>query len=458
MIKSKTLITDFTSGSVTKQLVTFSLPLFLSSLLQVVYNMVDMVIVGQVEGEIGISAVSVGGDVSNFLTFIAIGFSNAGQIIISQYIGAGKKEQIGKFVSTMTSFLMFCAFIISTFCLVFRHQILNLMNTPAESYKQALAYATVCMMGMLFIYGYNIVGAVMRGLGDSKHPFVFISVAAILNIILDIVFVIYFHLGAMGAAIATVISQALSFICCVIFIIKNRERFELEFRLFDFLHIDFSMLVTLLKLGVPMAIKNASVQFSKLFVNSWVNSYGVVVSAMAGIANKIGSICNMFSNSVNTAGSTMVGQNIGAAKYKRVPKIMFTSFVIVFSISTCFTIITVFFPEIVFGVFTKERAVLDIALKFVPIAILLYYGSAFRAAMNALINGSGNYIINFATAILDGFVLRVGLALLFGLVLKMDYMGFWLGDALAGFTPFLIGSVYYLSGKWKTNKYIIKNK
>ncbi|MBQ7915861.1 MAG: MATE family efflux transporter, partial [Firmicutes bacterium] len=315
MAQSKSLIKDFTEGSVSKQLLTFAAPLFLSSLLQIVYNMVDMIIVGHVEGKVGLSAVSVGGDVSNFMTFFAMGFANAGQVIISQYIGAGQKEKVGKFVSTMFTFLVGCALIISAICLFFRHGILELMNTPPESYEQTLAYATTCMVGLVFIYGYNIVGAVLRGMGDSKHPFVFISIAAILNVILDLIFVVGFHWGAFGAAFATVISQAVSFFSCVRFLVRNRHRFELSVRAADFIHIDFDMLSKLAKLGLPMAIKSASIQFSKLFVNSWINSYGVAVSAMAGIANKFNSISNLFSNAINTAGSSMVGQNIGAEKY-----------------------------------------------------------------------------------------------------------------------------------------------
>ncbi|MBQ3593022.1 MAG: polysaccharide biosynthesis C-terminal domain-containing protein, partial [Clostridia bacterium] len=278
-------ITDFTQGSVSKHLFKFAMPLFLSSLLQVVYNMVDMIVVGQAMGKVGLSAVSVGGDVSNFLTFLAMGFCNAGQVIISQYIGAGKKDKIGRFISTMFSSLTVCAVILGTVCLIYREPILHLMNTPAAAFDEALAYSTICIAGVVFIYGYNIVSAILRGMGDSKHPFIFISIAAVLNAILDVIFVLGFDMGAGGAALATVISQAISFISCALFIIVKRKDFELTLKLSDFIHIDFGMLGTLVKLGVPMAIKSAAIHFSKLFVNSWINSYGVAISAFAGIAN-----------------------------------------------------------------------------------------------------------------------------------------------------------------------------
>ena len=177
-------VSDFTSGNVMRQLVVFSLPLFLSNLLQIVYNMVDMVIVGQSLGKVGLSAVSVGGDVSNFLTFVAMGFSNAGQVIIAQYLGAGRSRDVGRFIGTMFAFLGLLALTLGGTALVLRRGVLGIMNTPPESFAQALAYSTTCMAGLPFIYGYNAVSAVMRGMGDSRHPFVFISIAALLNVAL----------------------------------------------------------------------------------------------------------------------------------------------------------------------------------------------------------------------------------------------------------------------------------
>lgn len=456
MQQKKTLIADFTQGNVMKQLVVFATPLFLSNLLQIIYNMVDMVVVGAAAGKVGLSAVSVGGDVSHFLTFLAMGFSNAGQVIIAQYIGAGRQKEVGRFIGNMFTFLISCALVISVGCLFIREPILSWMNTPAESWEQTLAYATTCMVGLVFIYGYNIVSAVMRGLGDAKHPFMFISIAAVLNVILDILFVLGMGMAAFGAALATVISQAVSFIISVAFLAKRREMLGFEISKADFVHMDKEMLSALIKLGIPMAIKNASVQFTKLFVNSWINSYGVAVSAVAGIASKFASISNLASNSVNTAGSSMVGQNIGAEKYRRVPKIMLSVFALTFTMMTMLTAAVLIFPEQVFGIFTDEADVLAICMEYLPIAVLVFFGSACRAPANALVNGSGNYKVNFAVAILDGFVMRIGLSVLFGLVLNMKYIGFWLGDACAGFTPMVIAIFYYFSGTWKTRKYAVK--
>ena len=444
-------IKDFTEGNITKQLVTFAWPLLLSNILQVVYNMVDMIIVGNVMGKVGTSAVTVGGDVTNLLTFIGIGFSSAGQILIARYIGAKERDKIGKFVGTMSSFLFVCSVIISVLGLAFQAPLLRLMNTPADALEGATAYSTICMMGLVFIYGYNIVSAILRGMGDSKHPLLFIGIAAVMNLVLDVVFVVCFEMGAGGAALATVISQATSFILCTAFLIKRRNDFALNVTIKEFLRWDKEMLLAFVKLGTPMAIKFASVQVSKLFVNSWINSYGVAVSAFAGIANKLASIVNLFSNAMNAAGSTMVGQNLVAGKFDRVKKILKNLLVITLVIVLVFSILMILFPEEIFALFTdsSDTDVLALAKGYVPIALLMFLASSLRATMNALINGSGNVSLNFVTAILDGIILRIGLSLLFGVTLGMEAMGFWLGDALAGFTPFWLGFIFFISGKWK---------
>ena len=447
--KNSTLIQDFTTGNITRQLLKFSAPLFLANLLQIVYNMVDMVIVSYAVGKTGLSAVAVGGDVSSFLTFISIGFSAATQIIIAQNIGAGRKDELGRLIGTAFQFLFSCAIAMGVICFVLRRQILNILNTPAESFEQALGYSTVCIAGLIFIYGYNTVSAVLRGLGDSKHPLIFVAIAASMNVVLDLLFVVKFHLGAAGAALATVISQAFSFICCIIFLWKNRHKLGFEVHVEHFLHIDRAMLKSLVNLGIPLALRLAAIQFSVLFVSSWINSYGVAVSAMAGIGNKLFNISSLFSNAVNAAGSSMVGQNIGAGNFDRVPKILRSAFSIVGSIALVLSALVICFPHQVFGIFTNDPEVMVLALEYIPIAVLMFFGCACRDTMYALTNGSGNTKINFICAILDGLILRIFLSLFFGLYLGMEYRGFWLGSALSGFTPTVISLIFYFSGKWK---------
>ena len=446
---SKTKITDFTQGNITKQLTVFAWPLLLSNILQVVYSMVDMVIVGNVAGEAGLAGVTVGGEVTSLITNMSMGFASAIQVLIARYIGARENEKIGRFVGTSSAFLIVFSIAMSILGIAIQTPMLKLMNTPAEAYEGALAYSTVCLLGLVFIYGYNIVSAILRGMGDSKHPMLFIAIAAVMNLILDVIFVIYMDLGALGAALATVISQATSFILCTVFLVMHKSQFELNITRRDFFHWDKEMLSDFLKLGMPMAIKFSAISISKLFVNSWINAYGVVVSAFAGVANKLATVGILFSNSMNAAGSTMVGQNIAAGKFGRVRRILLTLLAVTMFFVVIFSLIYALVPEAVIGLFTDSVDVIALAREYIPIAVIMFIGCSPRATLNALMNGSGNSKINFVTAILDSFVVRIGLSVLFGIVMEMGYMGFWLGDAIAGYTPVVVGMVFYLSGSWK---------
>lgn len=451
---SRSLSKDLTSGSVFWTMVTFSLPLFFSGLLQTVYNLTDMIIVGHAVGRDGLGAISIGSDILHFLMFIALGFSNAGQVIISQFTGAGLKGKVRKTIGTLFSFLLASSIIIGVWGFVFAEQILSWVNTPQEAWQLTLDYFRVCMGGMVFIYGYNIVSAILRGMGNSRHPFYFVAISVVINIVLDLIFVVWFKWALLGAAWATVISQAASFLFALSFLYRNRKVFGFGFRKKDF-KIDRSVLVPLLKLGIPMIIQSASISFSMLFVNSWINTYGVVAAAMTGVGNKISSLVNVINFALGTAGSSMIGQCLGAEKYERVPEILKVSLGINGLIALFAGIIVVLVPGHVFGIFTSDRQVLQMAMTYIPVLLLLFGGAALRPPMSSLINGSGNFRLNLAVALLDGVFMRIGLSLLLGLTFGMGVYGFWYGHALAGFTPFVIGGTYFLSGKWRTRKHII---
>ena len=456
MEKEKVLIKDYTQGPITKQLIIFFIPLFFANLLQIVYNIADMIIVGNVIGSVGLSAVSVGGDISQLLTFMVMGFANASQVIISQYIGADQRHRIGKFIGTFISLTFVCVVVLTTACVLLQNQIIQWMQTPVEAQADAKSYFVTCACGLIFIFGYNAISAIMRGLGDSKRPFVFIAIAAILNIGLDLLFVYVFGMRAFGAALATVISQGVSFLIGIIYLWKKKEQLGFEIHFKD-IRFNKGYLGPLVKLGIPMAIKHASVCISKLFVNSFLNSYGLVVSAVVGMVSKMTSVAILISNAFNTAGASMVGQNIGAEKYKRVLRILVSMVVLIVPIYIVIGVILFLFPEQIYSIFTSDPEVMKVAMQFLPIWLLILGGAVVRAPVNAFMNGTGNYTLNFLLAILDAVIVRVGLSLLLGLVLDWGYMGFWYGDAIAGFTPLVIFLCYLPTGKWKTRKYIIKD-
>ena len=439
---------DLTRGPVRSVLLRFTLPLFISNALQAVYNLVDMIIVGNYIGKAGMSAVSIGGDILHLLTFVAMGFSSAGQVIIAQAVGARQQDAVRKTIGTMFSFLLGFSVFMAVICYALRFSILGWLNTPAAAYAYTMDYTVTCICGLVFIYGYNIVSAILRGMGDSKRPFLFIGIAALLNIVLDIVFVKYCGMAVFGAALATVIGQGVSFLVSVIYLYLRRQNFGFDFRPSSF-RIDAKQFRKLLALGIPMAIQSAAVNLSKIVLTSWINMYDVTYSALAGVFNKLNIMCGVISQSFTTAGSSMVGQNLGARQLDRVKQTLLTILTISMCISGLFTIIMLVCPDVVYSIFTSDMDVLELASVLTLPVILNFYGSATRSVAFSLINGSGRSRLNLAVAMIDGVIARIGLAALLGFSLGLNCLGFWLGDALAGFMPMVIGLVFWLSGKWK---------
>lgn len=456
MANTKSMGRDLTAGSVPKVLLAFAAPLFLSNFLQAVYSMVDMVVVGKYVGTNGLSAVSIGSEMLHFLTFLAMGFANAGQVIIAQYTGAGQKDKIKRLIGTMFTFLAICAVVMTVAAMFLCENIMDWLNTPDLARDGARSYIMTCAVGLLFIYGYNMVSAVLRGMGDSKHPFMFIGIAAVLNLVLDLLFVGVFKMGAFGAALATVMGQGVSFVCSLVLLYRKREHFGFDFRLKSFgIHRD--TFGALLGLGVPMAIQSAAINVSMLFVNSWINACGVEVSAVTGVGAKFSTVSNIFGQAFNAAGAAMVGQALGANKYDRVPKIILCVFLVNFAVTVVLSSVILLFPAQVFGIFIKKEEVqtMAIAMEYIPIAVIAFTSMAFRSCMFCLISGSGNSKLNFAVALLDGIIGRIGMSFLFGNVIGMGYFGFWMGGELAGFVPFLIGGTYFLSGRWKRRSALV---
>jgi len=443
-----TMIRDMTKGPVVPQLIRFALPLFVSNALQAIYNLVDMIVVGNCIGKAGMSAVSIGGDLLHLLTFVAMGFSSAGQVLIARSVGTGRYDEIKKTIGTMFSFLLGASLVISLLCYLLRFSVLRWLNTPSAAWDYAMDYLVTCVIGLFFIYGYNIVSAILRGMGDSRRPFLFIAIAAVLNTALDILFVKYLGLAVFGAALATVIGQGVSFLTALVYLYRRRESFGFDFKPASF-RIDAAAFSRLLALGIPMAIQSAAISFSKIVLMAWINLFDVTYSALAGIFNKLNTMCGVVSQAFTAAGSTMAGQNLSAGEHRRVKAILGTILAIGLGFASLASLLMLLAPDAVYEIFTPDADVLGAAAVLTLPVILNFFGAATRSAAFSLINGSGRAKLNLAIAIIDGVISRIGLAALLGFALRLDCFGFWMGDALAGFMPLLIGGAFFLSGKWK---------
>ena len=450
------MINNLTTGSVPGKLIRFSIPFILANLLQFLYNIVDMVIVGQFVGSAGLSAVSIGAEFMHFLTFIAVGFAQAGQIMIAQSIGNGVEHgRLSRIIGNLFTFILGLSVIVTIVSVMFPRQYAVIMNTPTESFAETVSYCAVCGAGMFFVYGYNIVSNIMQGMGDSKHPLLFVAIAAGINLVLDLLFVGAFHLRSMGAALATVLGQAFSFIISMIYLYRRRDAFGFDFRLQSF-RPDRGLIASVVKLGIPITLQSIAISVSMMYVTACINTYGVIYSAVNGVANKISQLCNIISASLRASGSSMTGQNFGAGRHDRVSSVFWYVLFLSMVFAILLSAIVLLFPTQIFRLFDDDPAVLLVSMEAVPVIVVNFFGAASRTPVSAFINGIGYAGMNFIMGIMDGVVVRIGLAVLMGKFLGMGVHGYWYGSAIAGFVFFLVVFPYFLSGRWKGRKTLVE--
>lgn len=457
MNKSKKAARDLTTGPVFKTLLIFSLPIVATNMLTTAYGLVDMAIVGMFLGSEGLSAVSIVGDVMNAILIASNGMGSAAQVIIAQYIGANDRASVNKSVGTMFVVMMSIALAVTTLLLIFNKAVLNALNVPPEAWDGAFSYATVSYVGIIFTFGYSLLSSMLRGMGNSKHPMIFILVSTVSNIVLDYIFVGPMHMGTFGAALATVLSQGLSFVWALVYIFKHQDIFGLSLGLSMF-RVDRGISKKFIRLAIPMSMQLVLTQVANLYVNSFINRYGVTVSAVSGVGNKLGTLAQVFSNGMRQGGGAMVGQNMSANKLDRVKKVIYINMVyglVAWVILSGFTIV---FREQMFGLFSKDPLVIEMSKAFMPALLLRYLTFFIRCSFMALINGIGNPKLNYLIGIVDGLVLRVGCSLFMGLVLGMGVNGFWYGNAIGGISPLFIGGAYFFSGRWKNSALIASRK
>ena len=432
------------NGPVAKTLLAFAAPLFVTNLFQTAFNIIDMIIVGQWVGPEGLSGVSVGSDIVHFLLFFGMGLSTAGQVIISQHLGGGALKQARVFIGTFLTFVLVFVSGLTVLSLLATPWALGIMNTPPEAYDNAYIYTMICVAGMPLGYLYNAFGSVMRSHGDSKNPMYFMLIGSTIHVALAFVFMVYLDMGVMGAALSTVLGQASMLLMCVVFLVQNQESYTMTFSR-ELLHMDKRNLISLLKLGIPMALQSASISISRIFVNSYINSYGLTVSAATGVNSRIVSVSYLYSGALGSAVAVMVGHALGANNPQRVRRIVGVSMAIGLTCSAVFMSVSLAFPEQIFGFFTNDADVLTVCMEYVvPFLMMDYLFAGFRCTFSGMINGSAKPLLNYAVALFDGIIGRILLSILFGAVMGMGYQGFWLGSTLAGAMPSLVGISYML--------------
>ena len=427
------------------------LPFMASNALQVLYSTVDMIIVGRYVGTAGLSAVSQSSLIVTFATMMSLGFSNAGQILIAQALGAGKKKETNSIIGTLFTLILAMGLLFSIIIFAAVNPIMTLMNIPEESYTMSVEYLLICGGGLVFTAGYNMVSAVLRGMGDSKRPFIFICIASAVNLVLDLVFTGMLGWGVAGAAWATIIGQAVSFIFSMWYLYRRREAFGFDFMPRSYIPSKkYSLMI--FKLGMPMAIQSAFINISMLYVNSMINSIGVVASATFGVGTRIDDIINKISQGIQFAAMPMISQNFAAGENKRTKNVVLYAILFASVFTVICVILYLTLGEQLFMLFSDDAAVHGMSHVFISAILWMFPALAVMRGTYSFIQGIGNARLGLVLSLFDGVALRIGLSWLFGTVFGLGFYGFVLGYGLAPYGCAVPGLIYFLIGKWQKRK------
>lgn len=451
MDKQRKMGMDLTQGPIAQRLIVFTLPFLGASLLQTLYSTVDMVVVGRFVGSVGSVAVSQGSRLTHIFTSLAMGFAAAGQVFIGQQTGAKNREGVNKTIGNLFTLLV----IISMLCLLvgvgLGGQIVRWMKTPAEAMDQSWSYLVVCSLGMPFIFGYNAVCAILRGMGDSTRPLIFVAIASVINLVLDLAFVAGFQMGAAGAAWATIIGQAVSFIVSVIYLVRNKECFGFDFKLSSF-RLERFYARTIIRLGLPMSLQYVIIGLTQTVITALVNEYGLAAAAAWGVGDRIFMLVSAVDMSLQQAGAAMVAQNIGAGEIKRVKRIVLYLLLFSLILAVINTLWILPCDTLLFSLFNTDPEVLAYAPEMCVVLVISLYLAAVMGSVQAVTTGSGAAGLAFLAGILDSVVFRFGFCFLFGYAMNLGMIGFYMGSNFARLGPILVSGIYFLSGKWKTKR------
>ena len=444
---------DLTQGSVVKQLLRFAIPFMLSNLLQALYSVADMVIVGQFCGKVGITGVSIGSQINILVTGAAMGLSIGGTVMIAQYGGQKRFDQQRKTIGNVTTLYLILSVIVTGVMLTVGRGLLVVLNTPQSAFTEAENYYNICMAGTVFMFLYNAISGVLRGMGDSKRPLWFVLIAAVTNIVLDLLLVGKFHMRAAGAAWATITAQALSVIISLIYLARNN--FFSGYTLEDF-KIEGQKLRSLVKIGLPSSVQSLVVSLSFLTLTALVNSLpnAEIASACQGIGGKINSFAILPALAISSAISSMAGQNIGAGEFKRAKKTMYVGMVMAFAISAVVFALVNIFPEFMIRLFDTEPELLEVGVPYLHWLTFDYLLVAIAFCINGLAIAAGSTHIALINAFFSSIFIRVPLAYLLVNKFGLGFNGVGMAMGFATVGSIVIGFIYVRSGKWK--KRIVK--
>lgn len=398
---------DFTRGSIVAKLSGFMLPILGALILQAMYGAADILVVGRFGSTAGLSGVSTGSNIVNLVTFTVTGLSMGITVLIGRYIGEKRQEQVGRVIGGAICFFAVLSAAVSGVLLIFARQLALLMQAPAEAVELTVVYVQICGGGLLFIVAYNVISSIFRGMGNSRLPLIFVAIACGTNIVGDLLFVAVFHMNVAGAALATVLAQAVSVALSLIIIRRQKLPFEMKKR-----DICFNPEIgKFIKVGIPIAFQEILTQFSFLALCAFINRLGLEASSGYGVANKIVSFIMLVPGALMQSMSAFVAQNVGAGKEQRARRAMAAGMAMGAGIGVFISALAFFRGDLLAVMFTRDAAVVAKAAEYLR-------GFSIEAVVTSILFSFIGYYNGHSQTL---FVMIQGIAQTFLVRLPMSY-------------------------------------
>lgn len=436
---------NFTKGKILAPLIKFSLPIFLALFLQAMYGAIDLIIVGQFGDVSGVSAVATGSQIMQTITGIVTGLTMGTTIFLGQKIGQEDYEGAGKVIGTAVYLFGIVSILITVLMFLLANPFTKLMHAPIEAFDKTLSYVFVCSSGVIFIVAYNVISGIFRGIGNSKLPLIFVSIACIVNILGDLLFVAVLKLDSTGAAMATVLAQAVSVVLSVLIIKKQKLPFSFTRKSISFRKKEIGRM---LGLGFPIALQDFLTNISFLIITAILNTMGVIASAGVGVAEKVVVFIMLIPISYMSSISAFVAQNIGAKEIDRAKKAMIYGMISSLIVGIIMFYIGFFHGEILTSIFSKDRDVVlaganylkSYSIDCILVSILFCFMGYF--------NGCGRTIFVLIAQVSSAFLIRIPFSYFISKVEGVTMFEIGLANPISTVVGVIICLIYYKKSIW----------
>lgn len=440
---------DLTVGNEAKLIFNFAVPLAISTLLQQMYNLVDSIIVGRYLGKEALAALGASSPIFYALIAFIIGIGSGATIVISQYFGAKDLKTVKKAIDTIFIFLFGASIIITAIGITFSDEIFAMLRVEESIIPMATSYFNVFMLGMVSFFGFSATSSVLRGMGDSMTPLYFMLISTVMNIVLDITFIVVFHWGIAGVALATVIAQSTAFIAGAIYLTKKHQIIS-----FNVLHFNFDkeLFMKSIKIGLPTGFQQTFVALGIMALIRIINNFDSDALAAFTAASRIDALAGMPSLSLASALSAFVGQNLGANKIERIRKGLKATLFMAWSISIIVMLVVIFFGDAIMKLFTEDTNVIHYGDNYLVTVSSFYLIFSTMFVIHGVLRGAGATLIPMFISLFSLWVIRIPFALF--LSKHFGVNGIWWAIPI-GWSIGLVGSlIYYFSGLWKRKRVI----